>query len=101
MVGSAAARHPVLAALLVGGTALAGAGAIGAGNYASNTIQQTQMIARYQNAQFNSLQSMAPGSRPQGVAPDFMDANRRPPSQVRGGHMGASGDLVFAMNNRR
>jgi len=95
-----AGRHPIVAgALVLGGLAAVSAGAKGI-EHTANMAQQSSLIASYQNQQHQGLLNMAPGSRHQeGVAPTFSGSQGR--RSVRGGHMGADGNLVFAMHNRR
>ena len=87
--------------MLIGAPLVAGAGAVAATQTVGGMIEQSTMIGDYQNAQYQYLQSLAPGHNTQAPMPDFETVNRRPQRRVKGGHMGATGDLVFAMHNRR
>lgn len=87
-------RHPAgaIAALLVGGTALAGS--LTAVSGANKSMEYNRMyLAHNKQQRQNILQTQSPQS--QSVNPTF--SGRR----VTGGHMNATGDLTLAMSNRR
>lgn len=98
-IARTAARHPGVAM----GMAVLGVGAVMAAKATAKTaggiMDHSEMITSYNKSQY----AQAMSQRPQGdqyIAPTW-SGNSGSRRRVRGGHMGATGDLTFAMHNRR
>jgi len=90
------ANNPRKMMAMLAVTAIGGA-TVGIGKSGANkAMQMNQMyMQHHQMSRQQILNSAAPRDTSKQVNPTF--SGRR----VKGGHMGATGDLVFAMNNRR